>query len=190
MCWSFYHQKESEKNKVLIYSTKQNWAVLCFYANNNTKLRQSTLGANLTSWKNLYDILQIFFAQKEGIFASWKRPKKLLFCKLSFTFVIFYHFINLYQNLCYQSASLSLFIVFKTSFIMFIISKWKTLISTFITISFYQTWSCLSTSLLKRKGDIFATVFIIKTDKAKMFMTSREHNQVLEVHRYYICFSE
>ena len=45
-------------------------------------------------------------------------------------------------------------------------------------------------SLLKRKGDIFGTIFIIKTDKAKMLMTSREHNQVLEVHRYYICFSK
>ena len=45
-------------------------------------------------------------------------------------------------------------------------------------------------SLLKRKGDIFATVFISKTDKPKMFMTSREHNQTLEVHRYYICFSK
>ena len=45
-------------------------------------------------------------------------------------------------------------------------------------------------SLLKRKGDIFGTVFIVKTDKAKMIMTSREHNEVLEVHRYYICFSK
>ena len=43
--------------------------------------------------------------------------------------------------------------------------------------------SCLGVSLLKRKGDISATVFIIKTDKAKMFMTSHGHNQVLELHR-------
>ena len=48
----------------------------------------------------------------------------------------------------------------------------------------------MTKSLLKRKGDIFGTVFIIKIDKAKMFMTSREHNQVLEVQRYYICFSK
>ena len=34
------------------------------------------------------------------------------------------------------------------------------------------------------------TVFIIKIDRAKILMTLREHNQVLEVHRYYICFSK
>ena len=144
---TFYHPKKKVKKKQSVdLFHKNKIGPFCVFTQTTTpNWGNQLLGRILTSWKNLYDILQIFFAQKEGIFASWKRPKKLLFCKLSFTFVIFYHFINLYQNLCYQSASLSLFIVFKTSFIMFIISKWKTLISTFITISFYQTWSCLST---------------------------------------------
>ena len=146
MCWYFLSSEKKVKKTKCWFIPQNKIGPFCVFTQTTTpNWGNQLLGRILTSWKNLYDILQIFFAQKEGIFASWKRPKKLLFCKLSFTFVIFYRFINLYQNLCYQSASLSLFIVFKTSFIMFIISKWKTLISTFITISFYQTWSCLST---------------------------------------------
>ena len=142
----FYHRKKKVKKTKCWFIPQNTIGPFCVFTQTTTpNWGNQLLGRILTSWKNLYDILQIFFAQKEGIFASWKRPKKLLFCKLSFTFVIFYHFINLYQNLCYQSASLSLFIVFKTSFINFIISKWKTLISTLITISFYQTGSWLST---------------------------------------------
>ena len=110
MCWYFLSsEKKSEKNKVLIYSTKQNWAVLCFYANNNTKLRQSTLGANFNLLKKFVWYPTNFFCSKRRYFCKLKKTQKVAFLQ---TFIHFCNFLPLYQSVSKPLLSICIIITF------------------------------------------------------------------------------